>query len=69
MAKVKPIPEGYEAAIPYLCVKNGSEAIDFYRRAFGATEKYRMEDSSGTRKEDLSVEEMKSRAAKLFGGA
>jgi PhnB protein len=155
MARVKPIPEGYEAAIPYLCVKGGSDAIDFYRRAFGATEKYRMEDPSGkighaelhirdavimladeypergvlspqsiagspvaihlyvedvdsvaeralaagakvlravedqfygdragefedpfghkwwlsTRKEDLSVEEMKSRAAKLFGGA
>jgi PhnB protein len=47
MAKVKPIPEGYEAAIPYLCVKNGSDAIDFYRRAFGAIEKYRMEDPSG----------------------
>ena len=47
MAKVKPIPEGYEAAIPYLCVKNGSDAIDFYRRAFGATEKYRIDDPSG----------------------
>jgi PhnB protein len=47
MAKVKSIPEGYEAAIPYLCVKNGSDVIDFYRRAFGAIEKYRIADPSG----------------------
>ncbi len=47
MAKIRPIPEGYEAAIPYLCVQNGSEAIDFYRRAFGAIEKYRIDDPSG----------------------
>jgi len=47
MAKVRPIPEGYEAAIPYLCVKNGSDAVDFYRHAFGAIEKYRIEDPSG----------------------
>ena len=34
----KPIPEGYEAAIPYLSVVDAAGAIEFYRRAFGATE-------------------------------
>ena len=36
--KVKPIPEGHEGAIPYLSVSNASEAIAFYKKAFGATE-------------------------------
>jgi PhnB protein len=33
---VKPIPEGHEGAIPYLCVAQAGKAIDFYKRAFGA---------------------------------
>ena len=35
---VKPIPEGHEGAIPYLTVGNASEAIAFYKNAFGAVE-------------------------------
>jgi PhnB protein len=37
-ATVKPIPEGHEGAIPYLSVGNASEAIAFYKNAFGAVE-------------------------------
>ena len=37
-AKVKAIPEGYEGATPYLCVKDAAGALDFYKKAFGATE-------------------------------
>ncbi len=37
-APVKPIPEGHEGAIPYLSVSHGSEAIAFYKEAFGAKE-------------------------------
>ena len=43
MSAVRPIPEGKEGAVPYLCVRGGSEAIDFYVRAFGAVESFRME--------------------------
>jgi PhnB protein len=39
---VKPIPEGYHAITPYLVVKNGAQAIDFYKKIFGATEVMRM---------------------------
>lgn len=35
----KPIPEGCQGAIPYLSVRNASQAISFYKRAFGAVEK------------------------------
>ncbi len=44
---VKPIPEGYHSITPYLIIKGASAAIDFYKKAFGATELFRMPDPSG----------------------
>ena len=35
---VRPIPEGFHTATPYLVVDKGMEAIEFYKKAFGATE-------------------------------
>jgi PhnB protein len=43
----KPIPEGYRTATPYLIIKGAAEAIEFYKRAFGATEMLRMADPQG----------------------
>jgi PhnB protein len=37
-----PIPDGLHAITPHLVVKGASEAIEFYKRAFGAEEIYRM---------------------------
>lgn len=42
-AQVKPIPEGYHAVTPYLIVNGAREAIEFYKRAFGASEIMRMD--------------------------
>jgi PhnB protein len=39
---VKPIPDGYHSVTPYLIVDGAADAIDFYKQAFGATEKFRM---------------------------
>lgn len=40
---VDPIPNGLsERIIPYLMIDGAAAAIDFYQRAFGANEKYRM---------------------------
>ena len=37
MAKpVKPIPEGFHTLTPHLVVRDASQAIEFYKRAFGA---------------------------------
>ena len=44
---VRPIPEGYSAVTPYLIVRGGREAIDFYTRALGAEELYRMDAAGG----------------------
>ena len=41
-AKVKPVPEGYRTVTPYLSVKGASDAIAFYKKAFGAEELVRM---------------------------
>ena len=38
----KPIPEGYHSVTPYLIVDNGAKAIEFYKKAFGAVEKFRL---------------------------
>jgi PhnB protein len=43
----KPIPDGYRTATPYLIVRGAAEAIEFYKRAFGATEMLRMADPQG----------------------
>jgi PhnB protein len=43
----KPIPDGYRTATPYLIVKGAVDAIEFYKRAFGATEMLRMADPQG----------------------
>ena len=43
MANVKPIPAGYHSVTPYLIIKGAADAIDFYKKAFGATELFRME--------------------------
>lgn len=45
---VQPIPDGYHAVTPYLIVAGAARAIDFYRAAFGATERMRMEGPGGT---------------------
>jgi len=42
VSKVKPIPEGYHSVTPYLCCRDAAAAIEFYQKAFGATEVMRM---------------------------
>jgi PhnB protein len=47
MANVKPIPDGYHSVTPYLIIKGASDAIEFYKKAFGATELFRMPGPGG----------------------
>jgi PhnB protein len=47
MAQVKPVPEGYHTVIPYIVVEGGNAAIEFYKRAFGAAERFRMGGPDG----------------------
>jgi PhnB protein len=47
MAAVKAIPEGYHTVTPYLTVDDPAQAIEFYKRAFGASEKARMNAPDG----------------------
>lgn len=43
MANVKPIPEGYHSVTAYLIIDGAAAAIDYYKKAFGAVELFRME--------------------------
>jgi uncharacterized glyoxalase superfamily protein PhnB len=46
---VRPIPPGHENLIPHLVCSPCAEAIDFYRRAFGAEELHRISAPDGRR--------------------
>jgi PhnB protein len=43
----QPVPEGYHTLTPYLAVEDAAEAIDYYKRAFGAKERLRMDAPGG----------------------
>jgi PhnB protein len=43
----KPIPEGYDTVTPYLAVDDAGEAIEYYKKAFGAKERVRMDAPDG----------------------
>ena len=44
----KAIPKGYHALTPSIVVDNAADAIEFYKRAFGAKERMRMPAPGGT---------------------
>lgn len=44
---VKWQPEGYHSVTPYLIVKGGAAAIEYYSKAFGAVELFRMGGPDG----------------------
>jgi PhnB protein len=44
---VKPIPDGYHTVTPYLAVDDAAAAIEYYKKAFGAKERMRMEAPGG----------------------
>ena len=43
----RPIPEGHHTATPYLIVKGAAEALEFYKKAFGAREMMRFAAPDG----------------------
>ena len=43
MADVKSIPEGYHSLTPYLVINGAADAMEYYKKAFGAVELFRME--------------------------
>lgn len=45
--KVKPIPAGYHAVTPYLSLRGAAQALEFYKKAFGAAEIMRMPGPAG----------------------
>ncbi len=44
---VRPIPDGYHSIQPYLMFRGAAKAIEFYKKAFGATERLCMKREDG----------------------
>ena len=44
---VKPIPDGYHTATPYLVIKGAAAALEFYKKALGAKELMRFASPDG----------------------
>jgi PhnB protein len=47
MSKVSPIPQGFHSITPYLVIKGAAQAIEYYKKVFGATEVSRMNMPDG----------------------
>ena len=47
MSKVSYIPQGYNSVTPYLIIKGAAQAIEYYKKVFGATEVFRMDGPDG----------------------
>jgi PhnB protein len=47
MSKVKPVPEGMNTVTPHLVCKDAAQAIEFYKKAFGAEERGRLSTPDG----------------------
>ena len=45
--QVKPIPDGMPTLTPHIVCANALEAIEFYKRAFGAVEEFRLTTPQG----------------------
>lgn len=80
MADVKPIPEGYHSVTPYLIIKGAADAIDYYKKAFGATELFRMDHGGKIGHAEIKIgdspimladefPEMGHRSPKALGGS
>ena len=45
--KVSAVPKGYHSVTPYLAVRDGAEALDFYQRVFGAKKVMEFREDNG----------------------
>jgi uncharacterized glyoxalase superfamily protein PhnB len=49
MAKARPVPQGFHTLTPHLVIEGAAQAIEFYKKAFGAKEVSRMPAPDGER--------------------
>ena len=61
--RVRPVPEGHHTITPHLVVKGASQAIEFYKQAFGAEEIRRVPGPDG---KSLLHAEIKIGDSRLF---
>ena len=47
VGKAKPVPPGYHTVTPYLSIRGAAQAIEFYKKAFGAEVVFRLDMDGG----------------------
>jgi PhnB protein len=52
---VKPIPDGYRTVTPYLAIQGAASALDFYKKAFNAEERMRMESNGKIMHAEMTI--------------
>lgn len=78
--KVNPIPEGSRSVTPHLIVDDGEKAIEFYTKAFGAKELFRVPSPGGIAHAELQIGDsriylchefpkMGAKSPKAYGGS
>jgi PhnB protein len=55
MANVNPIPDGYHSLTPYLICDGAADAIEYYKKAFGAIELFRMDHEGKVGHAELKI--------------
>ncbi|PYX74375.1 MAG: hypothetical protein DMG72_10340 [Acidobacteria bacterium] len=45
--KISHISEGYNSITPYLIIKGAAQATEYYKKVFGASEVFRMDQPDG----------------------
>ena len=79
MADVKPVPDGYHSITPYLVMDGAADALEYYKKAFGAIELMRMEHGGKIAHAEMKIgdspfmlsdghEEMGYKGPKALGG-
>lgn len=53
--RITAIPEGYSTLTPYLIVKGAANALEFYKKAFGAIELFRMEHEGRVQHSEMQI--------------
>lgn len=59
MANVKPVPEGYHTATPFLSMRDTRKMIEFYKEAFGATSAEVMESNGRVVHAEINIGDSK----------
>lgn len=67
-ASSNPVPEGLHTLTPYMKINGASDAVEFYKQAFGAVETFRWADPDGRLRDAAILASRKRLRLITYGG-